>query len=300
MELLKHSPLTFKVVTEPLEATRANDTPDFKPVRVAAPLEIHFAEREEKQSQQTPPAHESDPIKTFRVWVQLSESKYTHKTNIRRNPIHGRWPPTRRQDQDFVYYALREVVPTNIAREGLCDWATGGQLSEDAMLARLDQEVAANSQIAERLARRKNRENLAVDDHELVGWSSLYGAPTPADRGSDRTPAKVPDGESVFDSASETISESLRLESHPSHSQEDDASEAEIFGNSREAQSDHSHVGKEAIANSTSKKTLQRILGMSASSNAASSLESSSESSPFEPSGQSGSSETPVDHKKET
>ncbi|CAN8106415.1 unnamed protein product [Discula destructiva] len=305
--LLNMSPLTIKYVREPLDLpSPRNDSPGFKPASVAAPIEIHQAEPDATPSEQTFPTQESDPIKTFKIWLQLTGSRYNHKTKIRWNPIHGRWPAVQRDEQDFVYYALREVVPDNIAHHGLCDWVAGKQLSEDAKLARGDEEVAADWQVAERLERRRNRESLQADDYELVSWTSVSRRLRSADDNMAERSAETPEGESFGESAldygSESVSEPLRGEAHPLASRQNDASELELLHSDTTAAElvDQIDDGHDALTNSTSKRTVQKILDMSASSKAAPSPEFSPEASRSEQDDQNKSASTPIDETKET
>lgn len=170
----KNNPLTFKYVVEPLASMEpSSKSPEFKPVSLAAPVQIHRANPDAAPSPQSVPSQESNPVKTFKLWMNFADKMYSHKTTIRQRPIHGRWPAALKKDQDFMYYALREVVPDSMVQHGLCDWSTGGQLSDDRFLARTDEKVGANMQAAERIARRRNREMLQESEHELVSWTSV-------------------------------------------------------------------------------------------------------------------------------
>lgn len=130
---------------------------------MASPIKVH----EEKDSRGTNPraAREAEPqpndiVKTFTMRINPSQSYYEHKTNIRLTPTHGPWPrvdsaQTRREDRDFVFLALRDVVPDTIARAGLCDWQTGGQLSGEPVSMRAQAADARLWHIKERQARRR-------------------------------------------------------------------------------------------------------------------------------------------------
>lgn len=174
-ELVKISPLAFKFVSEPLQSVRARASPGVYAVDVAAPIEIHEVKDDDPDLAQ-PPAPESisDPIKTFTVHINPSQSYYSHKEQIRLNPIHGPWPRTLREDQDFIYFALKKVIPNNFALQGLCDWHTGGQLSEAAKHLRMAKAGGKLWHIHQRQLRRENRStaNNGTGD-ELVTWTSL-------------------------------------------------------------------------------------------------------------------------------
>lgn len=177
-ELIKSSPLRFKFISEPLESIQEKASPGTKYVSVAAPIEMHELKDGTGQDHERLSRPEStlpDPIKTFKVHINPSNDYYDHKTTIRRNPLHGRWPQTLDEDQDSVYFALKNVVPDNIARKALCDWHTGGQLSEDAKILRASGgEIAKDWHILERQMRRKA--NLLVEESaedELVAWTSV-------------------------------------------------------------------------------------------------------------------------------
>lgn len=180
-ELIKNSPLRFKFVfiSETLESIRQRSAPGTQYISVAAPIEIHEHHVEEGTGQDLgqPSNPKSTPelIKTFKVHIHPSSNYYNHRKTIRRNPLFGRWPPTLDEDQDSVYFALRNVVPDNIARKGLCDWNTGEQLSEDAKVLRASGgELAKAWSVYERQARMPTElllEKSAED--ELVAWTSV-------------------------------------------------------------------------------------------------------------------------------
>lgn len=95
--------------------------------------------------------------------INPSQSYYEHKKNIRLSPTHGPWPKadspqTRREDRDFVYLALKDVVPNTIAHSGLCDWHTGGQLSGEPVSLRAQAADARLWHIRERQQRKKNKD----------------------------------------------------------------------------------------------------------------------------------------------
>lgn len=177
-ELVKHSPVTFKFVTEPLESIQAMARPGASPVNVAAPVQIHDLKEGDDQELARPTRPGStmpDLIKTFKLHINPSQSYYEHKKTIRRNPIHGPWPKTLDEDQDSVFFALRNIVPKNVAQRGLCDWRTGGQLSEEAKYLRSSAEGAKFWHLRQRQLRRKNSQLATAREHEdeLVGWTSL-------------------------------------------------------------------------------------------------------------------------------
>lgn len=136
----------------------------------------------------------SDIVKTFTMRINPSQSYYEHKTNIRLSPTHGPWPKadsgqTRREDQDFVFLALKDAVPDNIARAGLSDWHTGGQLSGEPASMRAQAADARLWHIKERQARKKVRDgakgsqaHLGGDLTAVTSLDALYGSMNEAKR----------------------------------------------------------------------------------------------------------------------
>ena len=132
-------------------------------IGVASPIKVHeergtsTSVAKSAESQQT-----SDIVKTFTMHINPSQSYYEHKKNIRLSPTHGPWPKadspqTRREDQDFVFLALKDVVPNTIAHAALCDWHTGGQLSGEPVSLRAQAADARLWHIRERQERKKTR-----------------------------------------------------------------------------------------------------------------------------------------------
>lgn len=307
--MLQNSPLTFKFISEPLESIRSTSAPGISPVAVAAPIDLHFVESESEtttREQTDPSTTESDPIKTFTLWVQPSQGRYNHKSNIRRNPTHGRWPEVKPADHDFAYYALKEVIPDNIALHGLCDWVTGGQLSEDVKLARTDQESGENWQIRDRIERRRNSKLLSADDHELTSWTSIKSGLQSRDDAIGEasqsvkkpTDELVDDGPADDESGSETISEPLRMDSPQSQALDSqlDPSEAADSSSDQAPEFDHQNDDGGSMTTSTSKQILQKILEMPISSKAPPAQEADSESLCSQSSDQSNKNQTPRDH----
>lgn len=284
--MTEKSPLTFKLVSEPLEATITNSSSDFQqPVSVAAPIEIHLVQdqgQRVKRHQVEPSTAQSEPIKTFTLWVKSSASRYNHKTNIRRNPIHGPWPEAEMSDHDFTYFALKEVVPLSLAQHGLSDWTTGGQLSEDAKLARQEESSGGNWQIRDRIERRRKRGQATTDKDELTSWKSIWDAlrsgPDAATErsasvdGSDEEKA-IMVGEEPFDdgNGSEIISEPLRMNEwegqgldpfqNGKDSRSNESPEPVFQGNGGGfmAKSDNSHDLSKLLTRATSNKAGPRL-----------------------------------------
>ncbi|KAJ0107382.1 pal1-like protein [Diaporthe amygdali] len=159
-ELVKRSPLTFRFVSETPESVEEKAKPGIHPTSVASPMQVH----EDKGNSSTSVANSTEPrgsgiVKTFTVRINPSQSYYEHKKNIRLSPTHGAWPKTHtgREDQDFVYFALKDVVPNNIAQEGLCDWHTGSQLSGESASMRAQAADARLWHIKERQMRKRNK-----------------------------------------------------------------------------------------------------------------------------------------------
>ncbi|KAJ4395970.1 hypothetical protein N0V93_000186 [Gnomoniopsis smithogilvyi] len=280
LDMIGKSPMTFKFVSEPLEPVQTSSITGGNPMSVASPITLHFIEGERdtiKREQADPSTAESNPIKTFTIWAKASEKSYNHKTNIRRNPIHGPWPEVKKTDHDFAYHALKEVVPDNIAQHGLCDWTTGGQLSEDVKLARADEGSGGNWQIRDRIERRRNRERASADGNELTSWTSLKAALQPtgdtlneAVASTFGTDTKPVDNSVQEGFSSETVSEPLRMD-NPLDSTYD-RSEGQDSQSDQAPELYHQRTGGDSVPKSPSKETLQRILGMPTSSKKASSL----------------------------
>lgn len=164
--MIKHSPLTFKFISETAESIEEETKPGIHAVGVAAPIKVHHEKNSGGASNPRAKAAETQPndiVKTFTLRINPSQSYYEHKTNIRLSPTHGPWPEfdsaqIRREDQDFVYLALKDVVPDNIARTGLCDWHTSGQLSGEPVAMRAQAADARLWHIKERQKRRMVRD----------------------------------------------------------------------------------------------------------------------------------------------
>lgn len=177
MQLIKHSPLTFKFVSETAESIDEETKPGVLAVGVASPIEVYQERGSRGASKPVAKAAEPQPndiVKTFTIRINPSQSYYEHKTNIRLSPTHGPWPKvdsaqTSREDQDFVYLALKDVVPDSIARTGLCDWNTGGQLSGEPVSMRAQAADARLWHIKERQARRTARDRGEGPQAQLGG-----------------------------------------------------------------------------------------------------------------------------------
>lgn len=175
--MIKRSPLTFKFVSETAESVDEETKPGIYAVGVAAPINVH--EERDSRGTNTRVAKAAEPrpsdiVKTFTMRINPSQSYYEHKTNIRLSPTHGPWPKvdsaqTRREDQDFVFLALKDVVPNNIAHAGLCDWHTGGQVSGEPVSMRAQAADARLWHIKERQARRRVRDRGKGTQAQLGG-----------------------------------------------------------------------------------------------------------------------------------
>ncbi|KAL8418100.1 hypothetical protein RB594_001645 [Gaeumannomyces avenae] len=67
--------------------------------------------------------------KSFTLHAFTTE-RYDHGLAIRVGPLWGRWPEEPVAREMLMFKALDESVPSNPGHEGLCDWYTGGQLTE--------------------------------------------------------------------------------------------------------------------------------------------------------------------------
>ncbi|POS70596.1 hypothetical protein DHEL01_v211009 [Diaporthe helianthi] len=210
-ELIKRSPLTFKFISETLESIDEQAKPGVRAVGVASPIKVH----EEKgpgpgtSVAQAAESQRSDLVRTFTMQINPSQSYYEHKKNIRLSPTHGPWPKTdspqtRREDRDFVYLALKDVVPNTIARSGLCDWQTGGQLSGEPVSLRAKAEDARLWHIRERQQRKKSKDvGQGVQAHQgsdlttITSIDALYQHTTRArQQGQQGQPADIENGDS--------------------------------------------------------------------------------------------------------
>lgn len=177
MQLIKRSPITFKFVSETAESVDEETKPGIHAVGVASPIKIH--EERDMRGTSTRVAKTAEPqptdiVKTFTMHINPSQKYYEHKTNIRLSPTHGPWPEvdsaqTRREDQDFVFLALKDVVPDSIARAGLCDWHTGGQLSGEPVSMRAQAANAKLWHIKERQERKRVRDRAKEPQARLGG-----------------------------------------------------------------------------------------------------------------------------------
>lgn len=163
---------------------------------MASPIHVH----EDKASASTSVSKATEPqqsgiIKTFTMHIHPSQGYYEHKKNIRLSPTHGPWPKAgtqRQEDQDFVYLALKDVVPNTIAQTGMCDWHTGSQLSGEPVSLRAQAANARLWHIKERQMRRK-RQGHSMQAHlggDLTTVTSLasLGASTDEARREGPTP----------------------------------------------------------------------------------------------------------------
>lgn len=175
MSLIKRSPLTFKFISETSESIDEETKPGIHAVGVASPIKLH--EERDTRGASTAKAAQPQPtdiVKTFTMHINPSQRYYQHKTNIRLSPTHGPWPKvdsaqTRREGQDFVYLALKAVVPDSIARAGLCDWHTGGQLSGEPVSMRAQATSAKLWHIRERQERKRGRDRAKETQARLGG-----------------------------------------------------------------------------------------------------------------------------------
>lgn len=167
-ELLRQSPIHYNFISETIQSPGPSKAaPGAYASQVAAPIRVHHLSHLPDE-----PAR-SGPAKTFSIYLHASQRHYAHRTEVRRNPIHGRWPSTAKEEQDTVYWALREVVPDNIAREGLCDWHTGGQFSDDAQAMRISADHAELWHQYERQHKHERPSRQTLMPEELVTWKSV-------------------------------------------------------------------------------------------------------------------------------
>ncbi|KAI1477447.1 hypothetical protein K445DRAFT_11058 [Daldinia sp. EC12] len=70
--------------------------------------------------------------KSFTLHMFAANKTFNHKEAIRRNPLHGPWPPHNARDT-FVSAALRRSLPPSPMAPALRDWHTANQLSRDSV-----------------------------------------------------------------------------------------------------------------------------------------------------------------------
>lgn len=184
---------------------------------VASPIKVQPEKGGKSTSvSKTAEPQKSDIVKTFTMHINPSQSYYEHKKNIRLSPTHGPWPNAdspqmRREDRDFVFLALKDVVPDTHARAGLCDWHTGGQLSGEPVSLRAQAADARLWHIKERQERKKTRNRTMgwqaqLDDNltTVTSLDALCGSTNEAqDQGQPPALQNVPDGDSTTQGAGE-------------------------------------------------------------------------------------------------
>ncbi|KAI1344914.1 hypothetical protein F5Y15DRAFT_11350 [Xylariaceae sp. FL0016] len=69
--------------------------------------------------------------KTFVLHVFPSNSAYVHTKEVKKSPLHGRWPDNK-GIETFISSALYKTIPSGHMRPALQDWETGNQLSSDS------------------------------------------------------------------------------------------------------------------------------------------------------------------------
>lgn len=160
-----------------MQSIQAASQPVASPISIAAPVLIHeekpseWKDWDEASNKDDEP---SDLVKTFTLRIEPSQSHYEHKTIIRRNPLHGPWPNTLRDDDDFAAVALKSITPVDMAASGFLDWHTANQLAEDAKLLRMPNETSDKIwHIQERILRRRSRLRARLGDESVVAWTSL-------------------------------------------------------------------------------------------------------------------------------
>ncbi|KAK4236427.1 hypothetical protein C8A03DRAFT_35672 [Achaetomium macrosporum] len=113
-----------------------------------SPLQFDYVSQQHdgRGAANSPMSRPSHPQKkTF--YVQIKETYiYQHKTHIRENPIHGRWPAPNDSlllENSMTKAALSQAVPHGMAHAGLVDWATCGQLDGQETLTSKEDHIAA-------------------------------------------------------------------------------------------------------------------------------------------------------------
>lgn len=163
-------------MSESLQSIQAASQPVIPPSSVAAPVIIHEEEQSDNGAWDEAPDKDEEPsdlIKTFTLRIEPSQNHYEHKRVIRLNPLHGPWPESVREDEDFASAALQQVVPKDLAAPGFFDWHTAGQLVEDTKHIRLSKESSQEWHVAQRFLRRKSRRAASWGEETLVAWTSV-------------------------------------------------------------------------------------------------------------------------------
>ncbi|TGJ84941.1 hypothetical protein E0Z10_g3844 [Xylaria hypoxylon] len=69
--------------------------------------------------------------RTFTLHIFPANADYDHIEEVRKNPLHGRWPGDGKTET-FVSAALKRVIPPGAMAAALQDWETGNQLARDS------------------------------------------------------------------------------------------------------------------------------------------------------------------------
>jgi hypothetical protein len=69
--------------------------------------------------------------RTFTLHIFPVNAAYNHSEEIRKNPLHGKWPGDGKTET-FRSAALKRVIPSSAMAPGLRDWETGNQLARES------------------------------------------------------------------------------------------------------------------------------------------------------------------------
>ncbi|KAI1817429.1 hypothetical protein GGS20DRAFT_36968 [Poronia punctata] len=130
--LLENSPLERTVYTEKAGGDGPYSSTVWSELHlnglIAPPVDLH-------------PAGSSTPTsalqnlqlehRNFTLHIFPTNQSYNHNAEVRKNPLHDRWPNDGRTDT-YVSAALKRIVPAGAMAPGLRDWETGNRLSPDS------------------------------------------------------------------------------------------------------------------------------------------------------------------------
>lgn len=149
--MVKRAPLKYEFITKRSDTVQPWGVPGIslpiEPIETSKPPEHGFNRMTKHLSH-----------KSFEMHIFPSPD-YKHKTTIRYAPVHGPWPEEDLAEREtYVYNALQEVVPRGIAADALCDWQSGGQLTDEARVLRAQSNTPREVHIVDRQKRRALRE----------------------------------------------------------------------------------------------------------------------------------------------
>ncbi|KAI0414411.1 hypothetical protein F5X98DRAFT_254899 [Xylaria grammica] len=134
-DLLDNSPLERIIIFQDPDGDEAPSRSAWGPNHdVSGPIAIPVNPLPTSSSV-TKPTPVSDALgfshKTFTLHIFPANAAYDHVEEVRKNPLHGRWPGDGKTET-FISAALRRVIPSGALAPSLRDWETGNQLAHDS------------------------------------------------------------------------------------------------------------------------------------------------------------------------